>query len=330
MGKNFPKVVVLILSYNGKHLLREAIASYLANDYPNFEVVVIDNGSTDNTREFVERLFPEVKVIRLEKNRGYSGGFNFGLDFAFNTMKADYVLISNNDVKADKNVIKELMKVTTMDDKIGFVSGKVYFYDKPDTLQTVGKRWHPILWSGRHIGANEKDTGQYENVAERAFLDDIFTLVPRKLYEETGGYDTDFYLQAEEFDWQVRAKRSGWKLYYTPHAKIWHKGSATIGGLGSPISTFFYIRNHIIVVFKHGKLGQKIRIWIYFCYTCLISTIKATLKYMMGRKARILPVLAQMLALLSSIKWIFFKCTISGVPKPIEVLNRMAQGCRTF
>jgi len=99
------KVVILILSYNGKHLLKDSISSYLANDYPNFEVIVIDNGSKDGTKEWVEQNYPGIIVLRTEKNLGYSGGFNFGLDYAFNKKNADNVLITNNDVKADNKVL---------------------------------------------------------------------------------------------------------------------------------------------------------------------------------------------------------------------------------
>ncbi|MFW6224676.1 MAG: glycosyltransferase family 2 protein, partial [Bacteroidota bacterium] len=79
-----PSIIGLILSYNGKHLLEEAIPSYLDNDYSNFEVVVIDNGSTDGTKEWVNKNYPEVEVLRTEKNLGYAGGFNFGMEAAFN------------------------------------------------------------------------------------------------------------------------------------------------------------------------------------------------------------------------------------------------------
>ena len=161
------KVIVLILSYNGKELLDDSVSSYLNNDYPNFEVVVIDNGSTDRTVEYVNNNFPDAKVIRIEKNRGYSGGFNFGLDYAFNKRKADYVLITNNDVKADSKVVSELVKVAETDPTIGFVTGKVYYYDLPDVLQTVGKHEDPVRWNGYHIGNREIDKGKYDQVVER-------------------------------------------------------------------------------------------------------------------------------------------------------------------
>lgn len=249
---NFKKVIVLILSYNGKHLLEDSISSYLMNDYPSYEIIVIDNGSTDGTKEWVKKNYPNVFVLRTEKNLGYSGGFNFGLDYAFNTKNADYVLITNNDVKADKKAISELVKLAETDPMIGFVTGKVYYYDKPDTLQTVGKYEDPIRWNGEHIGNRQIDKGQFEQISERIFADDIFTLVSKKLYLETGGYDTTFRFQSEEYDWQARGKKLGYKIYYTPFAKIWHKESMTIGK-NSAFKAYYDARNPMLVVLIHRE-----------------------------------------------------------------------------
>lgn len=244
------KVIVLILSYNGKHLLEECISSYLTNDYPNYEVIVIDNGSDDGTKEWVEANYPNVFVLRTEKNLAYSGGFNFGLNYAFNKQNADYVLITNNDVKADKHVISELVKIAETDPMIGFVTGKVYYYDQPNILQTVGKYEDPIKWNGEHIGGREIDKGQYDETSERVFIDDIYTLVKRAVYYEVGDYDTTFKFQAEDYDWQVRAKAKGFKFYYTPKAKIWHKESMTIGK-NSAFKAFYDARNPMLVILKH-------------------------------------------------------------------------------
>jgi GT2 family glycosyltransferase len=241
-----PKVIVLILSYNGKSLLQECISSYLNNDYSNFEVVVVDNASTDGTIQWVRENYPFVYVHRSDVDLKYSGGFNFGMKYAFDIKNADYVLITNNDVKADNKVIKELIKIADTDPMIGFVTGKVYYYDHPDTLQTVGFYEDPIKWIGGHLGNREKDVGQYDRVIERSYSDDIFILVKKKVYDTVGGYDTEFEYQAEQFDWQIRAKAKGFRIYYTPYAKIWHKDSMTLGKT-SAIKTYYNVRNTYIV-----------------------------------------------------------------------------------
>lgn len=249
----FPnKVIVLILSYNGKHLLEDSVSSYLANDYPNFEVVVVDNGSTDGTKEWVNSHFPNVYVHRTDKNLKYSGGLNFGMNYAFGEKKADYVLITNNDVKADVNLISELVKTADADEKIGFTIGKVYYYDKPKVLQTVGKKYDPVLWNGGHIGNMEEDKGQYDEICERYWCDDIYWLVRMEVWEKTGGYDTEFAFQGEDFDWQVRAKQLGYKIYYTPHAKLWHKESMTIGKV-SAFKMYYESRNNFIIHAKYRR-----------------------------------------------------------------------------
>lgn len=250
-----PKVVILILSYNGKLLLEEAINSYLKNNYGNFSIVVIDNGSTDGTEDFLSENFPQVKILRLVKNRGYSGGFNAGLEFAFETENADYALITNNDVLADMNIVSELVKAASADDSIGFTTGKVYFYDSSTILQTVGMKYDPVRLNGGHIGLLEEDTGQFDKTEERAFADDIFMLVSRKLYYDTGGYDEEFVLQAEQFDWQIRAKLKGFKIMYTPYAKLWHKESMTIGK-HSPLKLYYDARNPMIVLLKYQEAEQ--------------------------------------------------------------------------
>lgn len=145
----------------------------MANDYPSFTIVVIDDGSNDGTKEWVEQYYPEVYVLRTECNLRYSGGFNLDLEYAFNKIKSDYVLITTNDLKADCKVLTELRKVAEADSMIGFVTGKVYYYEKPYTLQTVGKHEDSIRWNGEHIGNKEIDYGQDDGLLS-GFLQMIF------------------------------------------------------------------------------------------------------------------------------------------------------------
>jgi len=254
MNNKLPFVVVLLLTYNGKKLLQDSIPTYLKNNYSNFKVVVIDNGSSNGTKDFVKSHFPEVDLIRLDKNRGYSGGFNFGLQYSTKDLNADFVLVSNDDVIADKNLISQLVEVANTNNQIGFVTGKVFFYNSDsegNILQTVGKMSDSYSIVGNHIGGGELDEGQFDKVVERDFIDDVYMLVRSDLIDKTGGYDEDFFMQYEESDWQIRSKKLGYKIYFTPHAKLWHKVGMSTGGKDSPLRNFNYEKSRFMLIRKH-------------------------------------------------------------------------------
>lgn len=293
---NYPFVIVLIISYNGKHLLKECISSYLDNDYPNFKVVVVDNGSTDDSKLWIGEQYPQVYIHRTEINLNYSGGLNFGMEHAFKQDKADFVLISNNDVKADKVLISELVKVAVTNPMIGFTIGKVFYYDNPDVLQTVGKKYDPVLWNGGHIGNREKDNGQYDVIEERVWCDDIYWLITRDVWKKTGGYDTEFAFQGEDFDLQVRAKKLGYKIMYTPHAKLWHKESMTIGK-SSAFKAYYDARNTLIVHMKYRSVDE----FRKFFHIRLKSILRSSCKELVKLKFRY--AWANISGLTSALRW---------------------------
>jgi len=245
-------VYVLILNYNGEDVIADCVGSVLKSDYPNLQIVVIDNGSKDTSIKTIKEKFNTTKITIIENgsNLGYSRGFNVGLKYAFEEKNADYCLIMNFDTIIDTKAINELLRIAQQDEKIGFVTGKVYYYDRPNILQTVGKKEDSIRWNGEHIGRGEEDKGQYDEVCERHFIDDVFTLVSRNLYKDIGGYNPIFFLEAEQYDWQARAKKQGYKIIYTPYAKLWHRESYAIGK--NSAKKFYYdARNPLIVIMLH-------------------------------------------------------------------------------
>ena len=148
-------------------------------------------------------------------------------------------------------------------------------------------------------------------------MDDIYTLVNRKMYDEVGGYDPQFYLQCEEFDWQLRAKKKDWKFYYTPHAKLWHHGSASTGGLGSPIVNYFLERSRMIVFAKHGSLKQYIRYFVWSSFRAFYRLIWSILKMDAFKiKARI----ARLLGIAAGVSWLVTHRQATKVPGFIQKL----------
>ena len=252
---NFPLVYVLILNYNGGEVVAECVDSVLKSDYPNFQVLVVDNASKDGSvQRLRERFNNRIHIIENQTNLGYSCGFNVGLEYGFVKNNAKYSLVMNCDTIINREGVLELVKAAEGNAKAGFIIGKVYYYDKPNVFQTVGKVWGAERYFLEHIGNNEIDRGQYDTIAEREFVDDIFWLVTRDVYEDVGGYSPIFFLECEDLEWQLRAKEKKYKIIYTPYAKIWHRESFILGK-NSTQKIYFDARNAMIAIMLHKPPG---------------------------------------------------------------------------
>jgi GT2 family glycosyltransferase len=294
----YPKVSAITLNWNQKGHTVECVESLKRLDYPDYGIIVVDNASTDGSVPLLREMFPDITVIQNKKNLGYAEGFNTGIRHAFEK-GADYFLILNNDTAIDKDALKELIKVAENDPMVGLVSGKVYFYDRPDVLQTVGKQEHPITIVGRHIGMYEADTGQYDDIKERSFVDDVFLLVRRDVFQKVGGYDSNFFLYYEETDWCARVRREGFKIIYTPAAKIWHKEHSSTGGAYNPIIDYYMARNRILFVRRNASTAR----FLIFLFTLIFIYTPITIALnIKRRKFRLIP--AYMKGLWAGFLWL--------------------------
>ncbi len=254
--KSAPKVFVITLNWNGKDNTIECVASLLKLDYPDFEIVAVDNGSTDGSVPALRAAYPELTIIENGRNLGYAQGFNAGIKYAYDH-GADYFLILNNDTIIDSGALTALVQAAQEDEKIGFVSGKVYWYSKPTVLQTAGRQNDPVALVGRHVGSGETDTGQYDQTRDYDFIDDVFLLVRRQVYETVGGYNAQFFLYYEETDWCSRVRRAGFRIVFAPRAKVWHKG--IIGETGTPLSPerIFYLQRFEIPFMRRNATPEQ-------------------------------------------------------------------------
>ena len=271
-------VMVVLLNYNQNEYTLKCIESLLESDYDNFKILLVDNGSTkENANELFEKLPKEERLIfkRLEKNRGYSQGTNFGLKEGLK-YDPDYFLIMNNDKIIDKFAIKELVKTCkSLNNKV-LVTGKVYDYIKPNTLQLVGYKYRNRSFNTfNKMGLNEQDVGQYEKMEERDMIDDIFVLHPVELYKTVGGYTPYLWINGVNVDLAFRAIKVGFRLIYTPHAKLWHKGSVSFGGRNmNPKLAYWNIQSALILRY----LFLEKRYFILFYLKTLNSIIRTFFK----------------------------------------------------
>ena len=311
--KENKNVVVITLNYNQSKMTLECVDSILKSDYKNYKLIVVDNGSNKEEFEYlIGNIDSRVIVERINENCGYVGGVNHGLAKS-NELKPDYFLIMNNDTIIDKYTIKYLVEAGERNDHNAIISGKVYHYDQPNVLQYVGGVYKDKKYlKMNNIHVNEKDEGQCDLEEERDMLDDIFWLLPNKIVENIGKYSDHFFLYAEQGDYAQRAKKAGFKLIYTPEAKLWHKGSITTGGGNrfSPVVNFWRKKSSIIYKYKNLK---KIFFWIYLVKTLSKQTIKNILNFFRLRKTpNKRSDYAALIGTMYGIKWIFHKKSDNG------------------
>ncbi len=239
------KISVIILNWNGKHYLERCLSSTLKQTYPNFEVILVDNASTDGSVEFIRERFPEVKVICNEKNLGFAAGNNI----AIRATQGEYIATLNNDTQVDPHWLEELVSAAESDPKIGMCASKMLFLHRPEIINSTGISLDKacIAWDRRGGERNEGD----ENEPIEVFGPCAgAALYRREMLEQVGLFDEDFFAYLEDVDLAWRARLMGWRCLYVPTAKVYHVHSAT-GIEGSPLKTYLLGRNKIWTIVKN-------------------------------------------------------------------------------
>ncbi|RMF02725.1 MAG: glycosyltransferase family 2 protein [Chloroflexi bacterium] len=216
-----PLASVIILSYNGLAYLGPCLSAVLKQDYPNFEVIVVDNGSTDGSAELVAEQFPQVKLIRNDYNMGFAGGNNVGLRAA----TGDVLVLLNQDTVVDEGWLTALVK-SLQDPTVGIVGCKIRYPN--GAIQHAGAYISETRGVVSHIGRNEADTGQYDQPQDVELVTGAALALSRQTLLKIGPLDEGFApAYYEDCDWCFRARAAGLRVYYNPQASLVHYESTT-------------------------------------------------------------------------------------------------------
>ena len=225
-----PLVYVVVLNWNRKDDTIECIDSLIGMSYPNFRTVVVDNGSSDGSVEALKARFPTLEILANSENLGYAAGNNVGIRFALQ-QGAGYVLILNNDTVVDQHLLTRLVEVGEANPQVGILAPKVYLYGDKHRIASAGsrKRWFP---PGRIsiIGLGKEDSIVYDREREIEYATGCAVLVKRKVFEEVGLFDPTYFAYWEDYDFCRRVGERGYKIFYVPNAKMWHKVSTSTQG----------------------------------------------------------------------------------------------------
>jgi len=243
-----PLISVIVVNWNGLRLLDECFGSLANQTWPNKEFILVDNGSTDGSRDLLTawaRRLPNAQSILLPTNTGFCKGNNVGFSHA----RGEWIALFNNDAVAEPLWLEELMRYGDVSKRVGLLASKILFQDPPGVIDKAG---HLIYWDGQNRGRGtmETDIGQYDKPEEILWPDACAALYHRKVFEETGGFDETFFAFGDDADLGMRARLLGWKAWYVPSAVVHHRHSASFG-VYSPLKVMLVERNRVLLAVKN-------------------------------------------------------------------------------
>lgn len=265
-------VYIIVLNWNGKEDTLDCLRSLRSTDYARYKIVLVDNGSQDGSVDAVRDGFPEAEIIEIGKNLGFAGGNNVGIEYAVKA-GADYVFLINNDTTVHPDYLKELVAVAESDPGIGAAGSKIYYHSEPDRIWFAGGKINWLKNKGEHIGLDEIDQGQYDQVREVGYLTGCALLVKREVIEQVGVLEDDYFLYYEDADYSLRIQNAGYKTVYVPSSKIYHKVSRSTKP-GSSSYVYYHVRNGLVNARRNGSLAVKAAIYVYALGLVLKQAIK--------------------------------------------------------
>jgi len=304
-----PEIAIIILNWNNWRDTLECLDSVRQITYTRYQVIIVDNGSTDGSLEKIKAYFTDasrapsgfagskyfeghvspssggskrieaqfevegsdfasrqITIIRNARNYGYGEGNNVGIRCALQR-EVDAVVLLNNDTVVHPEFLTELVKAWETQKTAGFFGPKIYYYDmngRKDVISFAGGELSLLTGRGRATGKHEVDVGQYEAIREVDYLEGSCVLVKAHVIDEIGLLDPLFFAYFEDYDWCVRGRNQGYASVYVPHAKIWHKTSASnVDGA----NIYYMTRNRFWFMKKHSSpIGYAVSVLYFFLW----------------------------------------------------------------
>lgn len=251
------RVAIVILNWNGRHHLERFLPSVCASTYKKLEIVVGDNGSTDDSVDFLNIHYPNIRIVQTGANLGFAGGYNQVLQH----VTADYYLLLNSDVEVAPGWIEPLVETMAQRPEAAALQPKILNYARRDAFEHAGAAGGFMdifgfpFCRGRILNIVEEDKGQYDSAIEIFWASGAALFIRSDLWHETGGFDADFFAHMEEIDLCWRLKNRGFKIMYCPTSTVFHLGGGTLDK-SNPYKTYLNFRNNLYMLQKNLPLAM--------------------------------------------------------------------------
>jgi len=252
-----PSVSIIVLNWNGRSFLEKFLPSLLATRYPDFKIIVADNGSTDGSLTLLRTRFPQVLVLDFQENHGFTIGNNKALEH----ITTDYFALVNSDVEVDPDWLLPLVEMMDSDEKIAAIQPKILSWKEKNLFEYAGAAGGFIDWlgypfcRGRIFEHLEEDLGQYDFPCEIAWASGACTLIRKSVTDTIGLFEPLFFAHMEEIDFCWRARNAGHIIMFQPKSKVWHVGGGTLKK-ENPHKTYLNFRNSLMTLFLNLPTNQ--------------------------------------------------------------------------
>lgn len=236
------RLSVIIPNWNGKHYLGVCLSSLQNQTYPDIEVIIADNASSDGSQDYIRKHYPQVRLIELEANLGFTGACNAGMAVA----TGEYIALLNNDTEVDRDWASAVIDAFKRRPEAGFIASKMLLFDQRDTFHTAGDFYRVDGMPGNR-GVWQKDEGQFDREEFVFSACGGASIYRRQMLEDVGFLDDAFYFSCEDIDLSWRAQLQGYQCLYVPSAIVYHQLSATGGGA---TASYYNGRNYIYLLVK--------------------------------------------------------------------------------
>jgi GT2 family glycosyltransferase len=257
------KTAIVILNWNGKSFLEKFLPSLIKNTPQDGSgIIIADNNSTDNSIEFLNKNYQNLRQIIFDKNYGYAGGYNKALD----QIEAQYFVLLNSDIEVSENWLSPLIRLLDSDSKIAACQPKIKSFDQKTNFEYAGasggfidKFGYPFC-RGRILDKTEADANQYNDIRDVFWATGACLVIRADLFKKVGGFDNDFFAHMEEIDLCWRLKNAGYRIVCNPESTVYHVGGGTLPN-NSPFKLYLNFRNNLFLLYKNlpkGKLFSRL------------------------------------------------------------------------
>jgi GT2 family glycosyltransferase len=271
---NKPKVAVVIVHWNRKNLLEQFLPSVVNSSYPNLEVVIADNASTDDSLEYVRASFPSVKIVQNNQNYGYAGGYNHALKH----VQADYYVLLNNDIEVPEHWIEPVIDVMEQDKQVAACQPKMLDYKDKSLFEYAGAcggyidSLGYVFCRGRLFESLEADHHQYDSEEYIFWATGACMFVRANVFHEMGGFDEHFFAHMEEVDLCWRMQLAGHTIKVVPKSFVYHVGGGTLNKM-SAHKTYLNFRNNLIMITKNMPVRKLLWLLPFRSVLDLVSSV---------------------------------------------------------